>query len=217
MSLSSAHAIERGIIAASLVLELMSTVYAQYTSGNQTNLISGVVSNWTGDYIVGSNAVWDSLQIVNGGILTNSSGYVGVGSNACNNSALVTGSGSTWGNTANISIGSGRDGKNGVTNAVGVFGGSSNNLAVSAGGVVICAGGNIGAGGAGVAGSPFLDSNTASLAGGVGGNGNLVVMSGPGSAWRNGAVIKIGTEEMVLPLVLPHMPATAALPVVAII
>src|ERR1700685_3215353 len=40
---------------------------AQYTADYQTNIISGVTSNWSGDYIVGSKTSSDVLMIKNDG------------------------------------------------------------------------------------------------------------------------------------------------------
>ena len=50
---------------------------AQYAGNSQTNIISGVVSNWTGDYLVGSNTFADASLIQNGGVLSNGNGYLG--------------------------------------------------------------------------------------------------------------------------------------------
>ncbi len=69
---------------------------AQYTTDFQTNIISGVTSNWTGDYAVGSATFSDTLIIQNGGVLTNLYAYVGLGAATSNNTALVTGPGSVW-------------------------------------------------------------------------------------------------------------------------
>src|SRR2546422_871603 len=69
---------------------------AQFTADYQTNIISGVVSNWTGIYIVGSNTVFDLLSIDGGGVLSNASAYIGYEASASNNSAIVSGSSSVW-------------------------------------------------------------------------------------------------------------------------
>ncbi|HUK82292.1 MAG TPA: hypothetical protein VLZ12_06630 [Verrucomicrobiae bacterium] len=69
---------------------------AQYTGNNQTNIISGVASNWNGDYYVGSNYVFDALLIENGGALTNIDGYIGSNPGANSNAVVVSGSGSVW-------------------------------------------------------------------------------------------------------------------------
>ena len=76
------------------------TSVAQFSGNNKTNLISGVTSNWFGNYYVGSTP-WsaDVLLIQNAGVLSlsNSAGYVGHGSDG--NSAVVAGSGSVWNTT----------------------------------------------------------------------------------------------------------------------
>jgi T5SS/PEP-CTERM-associated repeat protein len=79
---------------------------AQFTDDNQTNLISAVVSNWvdTG-YVVGSNFVFDVLQIDTGGVLSNGFGYIGYEPNANNNAAIVTGAGSVWTNSYDLVVG----------------------------------------------------------------------------------------------------------------
>src|ERR1035437_5511413 len=78
---------------------------AQYTANFQTNIISGVTSNWTGDYLVGSNTFADALLIQNSGVLSNGTGYLGYNSSSSNNSALVTDIGSVWSNSSNLLIG----------------------------------------------------------------------------------------------------------------
>ncbi|MGP8019737.1 MAG: hypothetical protein ACLPRE_01890, partial [Limisphaerales bacterium] len=60
----------------SMVVLLMSTwagiqpASGQYTSNFQTNTISGVTNNWSGDYVVGSNTFADALLVRNGGVLS---------------------------------------------------------------------------------------------------------------------------------------------------
>jgi T5SS/PEP-CTERM-associated repeat protein len=85
-------------------LSLCSTTHAQFNSDFQTNVISGVTSNWAGDYVVGSNTVFDLLRIENGGALSNGTAYLGYEASASNNSAIVAGSGTTWisGDTLNV-------------------------------------------------------------------------------------------------------------------
>jgi T5SS/PEP-CTERM-associated repeat protein len=88
---------------------------AQYTGDNQTNSISGVVSNWVDlssgtytNYDVGYASQYDALFIENGGGLNNGNGSVGLGySNpyAENNIAIVSGNGSTWNNNGDLFIG----------------------------------------------------------------------------------------------------------------
>lgn len=82
----------------SLGLTLAGTVSAQFNSNNQTIVISGVDSNWTGDYFLGRTNFSDWLRIESGGKLavTNGDGYIGYYDFAVNNRMLVTGSGSMW-------------------------------------------------------------------------------------------------------------------------
>jgi len=73
---------------------------AQYSANFQTNLINGAVSNWSGDYSVGSNNFADVLLIRNGGTLFDGGGgYIGSFSIGSNNSVLVADAGSAWQNT----------------------------------------------------------------------------------------------------------------------
>ncbi len=67
-------------------------VSAQYTGNFQTNVISGIVSNWEGNYLIGSNTFADVLLIQNGGLL--SSGFSQLGcAVSSNNTVLVVESG----------------------------------------------------------------------------------------------------------------------------
>jgi T5SS/PEP-CTERM-associated repeat protein len=69
---------------------------AQYTGNFQTNIISGVISNWTGDYVIGSNTFADALLIQNGGALSNGNSYLGYEIGADNNTAVISDSNSLW-------------------------------------------------------------------------------------------------------------------------
>ena len=89
----------------SLFTLLPPSAYAQYTANSQTNTISGVASNWAGAYTVGSNYVFDALQITGGGVLSNGNGRLGYTTSSSNNSAVVSGAGSTWSNAATFSVG----------------------------------------------------------------------------------------------------------------
>ncbi|HXJ57367.1 MAG TPA: hypothetical protein VNU68_11955 [Verrucomicrobiae bacterium] len=51
-----------------LALALPNQSRAQFMGSNQTNIISGVTSNWPGAYYIGSTYVFDALLIQNGGI-----------------------------------------------------------------------------------------------------------------------------------------------------
>src|ERR1041385_1527281 len=77
---------------------------AQYSANYQTNIISGVISNWSGDYFVGSNTFANGIMIRNGGVLANADAQVGCLSMSTSNYVLVSGAGSVWSN-ANMYLG----------------------------------------------------------------------------------------------------------------
>jgi T5SS/PEP-CTERM-associated repeat protein len=160
---------------------------AQYTDNFQTNAISVVSSNWTGDYYVGSNMVYDALQIFENGVLTvagdslvgyyggsenslvisnggglfNGNGWVGSGAN--NNSAIVTDSGSVWSNGSTFYIGNGSSG---------------NTLEIKNGAKVFAIDSLIGDGVYEGAINP--------------GSNNTVLVTDPGSIWSAGVFLLIG-------------------------
>ena len=125
-----------------LALALPNQARAQFTGNNQTNVISGVSSNWTGDYYVGSTYVFDALFIQNAGVLSNGAGLIGDAVGANNNIVIVSGSGSVWNNSSSLYVGSQgsgdrlviRDGGAVVNNQgnVGFYASSSNNSATVA-------------------------------------------------------------------------------------
>ena len=142
---------------------------AQYAGNAQTNIISGVISNWTGDYLVGSNTFADALLIQNGGVLSNGNGYLGYEIGADNNTAVISDSNSLWNVAGVLVVGKG---------------GSGNRLIVTNLASVVCNNGTIGA-----AGSSNLmliaDSASWTLSGnltiGPGGPGNQLVLTNSGS------------------------------------
>ena len=86
-----------GILVGSALGSRPSMAQSEYTADYQTNIISGVVSNWAeGPYSVGYTNSADVLLIQNGGVL--SDGNADLGYKGSNNVALVTGSGSVWSN-----------------------------------------------------------------------------------------------------------------------
>src|ERR1017187_9842559 len=110
---------------------------AQYTANFQTNIISGVTSNWVDNpsnlgagYVVGSNWVYDTLLVNGGGVLSNSTGYIGYKVGANNNSVIVSDSGSLWTNTGSAYVG---------------YQGSSNTLLITNGADVVSDSGFVGA------------------------------------------------------------------------
>jgi T5SS/PEP-CTERM-associated repeat protein len=146
---------------------LASRLEAQFTGNNQTNIISGTASNWSGDYHVGSNFVSNTLLVQNGGLLRNGLGYIGYATGANSNIALVTGSGSAWSNDFSFFVG---------------YSGGGNSLVISNGGAVANAAGYIG----------FNSSNNSVLVTGTGsvwGNrGDLYL----GNGTENSLVIRNG-------------------------
>ena len=74
-----------------------------------------------GDYYVGSNYVFDALQISSSGVLSNGAGRIGYTAAATNNSVLVTDTGSVWTNSSTLNVG---------------LSGSSNSLVITNGGTV---------------------------------------------------------------------------------
>src|SRR5882724_6034208 len=78
---------------------------AQYTADFQTNIISGITSNWFGTYVVGSNTFADALVLQSTGVLNNASGYIGYESNSSNNSVWVSDAGTAWNNRFALFVG----------------------------------------------------------------------------------------------------------------
>ena len=187
---------------------------AQYTANFQTNIISGVTSNWTGDYYVGSNTFADVLLIQNSGVLSNNLGYLGYLLNSINNSVQVTGLGSVWSNQSNLYIGErGRGNSLVISNGgqvtsgpggldlVGDFASSSNNHIIVTGAGSVwrenqstfffgkSGGGNtllISDGGVvGVYGNSFIGVDASSRK-------NSVLVTGSGSMWTNSGFLIVG-------------------------
>ncbi|HTS18805.1 MAG TPA: hypothetical protein VMP11_14620, partial [Verrucomicrobiae bacterium] len=83
-----------------------SLALAQYTANFQTNIISSVTSNWSGNYYVGNGNFADVLLIENGGVLTGSVQTVlGQLSISSNNHVLVTDPGSILGTRNHLYVG----------------------------------------------------------------------------------------------------------------
>jgi T5SS/PEP-CTERM-associated repeat protein len=127
---------------------------AQYTANFQTNVISGVTSNWSFSYNVGFTNFADVLLIQGGGVLSNGTGSLGYYSNSINNSVLVTDPGSIWSNLDDVYVG---------------VNGYGNSLVISNGGRVVS--GPLGQG-VDVVGQSASSSN------------NSVAVTGAGSIWN---------------------------------
>src|ERR1039458_5975452 len=96
--------------------------HAQYIADFQTNIISGVSSNWPGSYYVGNTNFADALLIESNGVLNSGTGCLGYSSTSSNNSALVTGSGSAWNSGTGLYLG---------------YSGAGNSLIINKGGKVV--------------------------------------------------------------------------------
>ncbi len=189
---------------------------AQYTANFQTNIISGVTSNWTGDYIVGNGTFADVLQIQGGGQLIDNNGTVGYQVGSSNNTVLVMGVGSVWSNRFTLYLGyQGRHNSLVISNGARVFdtgcavgtilGSSNNSVLVTGSGSAL---NNVGGGGAialdysGSGGyNSLLISNGAQVTCdpdsgynvvGGGSSSNSVVITDPGSVWSGVYVVSVG-------------------------
>jgi fibronectin-binding autotransporter adhesin len=187
--------------------------HAQYTANSQTNIISGVTSNWVGAYLVGYTNSGDGLLIENGGVLSNGNGYVGQ-SVSSNNEAVTTGSGSAWVCQGALDIGNGGWGNslvisNGgqVHSSSSIVGreSSSNSVWVTGTGSVWSNAGAVtfggGGGTGGRAGNQMTISNggqvfssSTGLGYGSSSSNDSVIVTDPGSFWSNSGSLAIGNE-----------------------
>jgi fibronectin-binding autotransporter adhesin len=159
---------------------------AQYSSDYQTNIISGVDSNWTANYLVGQTNSADALLIQNGGVLSETgNGYLGYGPSASNNIALVTGTGSVWSNGLDLYVG---------------YLGTGNQLIITNGGVVYDRNANVGYNEPAAGGNTVLVSgggatwqNQGTLEVGNGNRGNLLGIGIGGTVFAND--VEIGVME----------------------
>lgn len=188
---------------------------AQFTADYQTNIISGVTSNWEGSYDVGSNYVFDALQIINGGVLSNTlidsfiSPSIGYSSTANSNSVLVSGSGSLWNNQGTLTVGVYGSGNSLViTNGGAVYISSTvmigrnstannNSVLVSGNGSVLSTGYGLYLGRSSsrvvINDGGAVISSRATIGNG-GGSNNSVVVSGTGSVWNNQRSLNVGVS-----------------------
>lgn len=197
-----------------LILIVITSPFAhgQYVASSQTNVISGVTSNWSNNYYVGNTFSADALLIQNGGVLTDSGAYLGDGSNSSNNSAIVTDSGSTWSN------GFLYVGYNGAGNSLVISNGAkvietgeawvsqgsipritSNSVIVTGSGSVWSNGQDLSVGDPGACnrvivsnGGLLIDNRGFIGTYASGSSNNSVVVSGSGSVWTNASDVRIG-------------------------
>ncbi len=168
-----------------LHLAVTPAIRAQFTANYQTNIISGVTSNWSGSYYVGSNTFANSLLIQNGGVLISGTngmfvpqpGDLGflvfgndcVGYSSSSNTAVVSGSGSVWSNRYALVIGRS---------------GSGNSLIISNGGRVVTNPGNL----YGIfVGSAFVGFHSNS-------SNSFVLITDTGSVWSVDGSLRVGYQ-----------------------
>jgi len=200
------------ILIGAFSLSLAPVARSQYTTNFQDAIISGVTSNWSGSYIVGSNTFADILFVQNGGMLADGNGYLGYEASGSNNVAAVIDSGSVWSNADNLYVGN-----SGANNFLWIADGgavvasnsylgynstsSNNEVLVSGSGSVWSNSGDLTVG-------YYGSSNTLTITnGGVvysnggyigyftdGGNNNVVTVSGSGSVWSNSGFLSFGAS-----------------------
>ena len=188
-------------------------VEAQYTANFQTNLISGVTSNWSGSYYIGGDRSSDTLLVESNGVLTDANGYLSFNSNTSNNSVLVTDTGSIWSNSGTL-LYIGFQGKNSslvISNGGQVFDGyayigaesgkisSSNSVVVTGTGSVWSNGRDLNVGYPGssnsvlVSNGALLINNNAYIGSyAVVSTNNSVIVTDAGSVWTNLGDISVG-------------------------
>ncbi|HTS16964.1 MAG TPA: hypothetical protein VMP11_05275 [Verrucomicrobiae bacterium] len=182
-------------------------VHAQYTGSFQTNIISGVTSNWLGNYVVGNTTFADALIIQGSGALADGFGYLGNSLTTSNNSALVTGSGSIWSNGLGLYVGNNNSFCNSlvISNGAHVLNGAyayvgqgsvpkvtSNSVVVTGSGSVWSNGQFLSVGYPGACngvtvndGGLLIDSGALIGSYAAGSSSNSVVVSDAGSVWTN--------------------------------
>jgi T5SS/PEP-CTERM-associated repeat protein len=194
-----------------------STARAQFTANFQTNIISGVRSNWAGfgAYNVGSNTFFDTLIIQNGGALSNFDGIIGNLGGASNNTAIVTDPGSTWTNYDVLVVGSSAPrnslviSNGGLVYALGgtlvgyALAASSNNTVTVTGAGSVWTNIDLYVGYAGghnrmtISGGGAVRDRTGFIGEGGASVSNVVIITDPGSLWSHDAVGTSGGGQMV--------------------
>ncbi len=140
-----------------------------------------MTSNWAGNgsYVVGSNTVFDTLQLLSAAVLSNGTGVVGYSPGSTNNVAIVSGTGSLWKNSVNLFVS---------------FLGSENALIITNGGRVLDPAGTIGYTNLSdsfglVTGTGSVWSNTQSFYVGYSGSDNQLLVTNGGLVWTGGGYV----------------------------
>jgi T5SS/PEP-CTERM-associated repeat protein len=222
----------RGCLIASLLISItlgIQSSEAQYSANFQTNIISGVTSNWSFTYTVGSVTFADALLIEHGGVLSNGAATVGQASSSSNNLVLVTDVSSVWSNNNRIFVGEAGAGNSLVISnggsvvslvdgvIVGVNAtGNGNNISVTDPGSVLRNANNLTIGESGVSNSMMIvnggkvyDSqgllgSECSQSGCISTSYSSVVVSGAGSTWSNGNSLVVGLSGWCNSLVISN-------------
>ena len=181
----------------------------QYTANYQTNIINGVISNWPGNYVVGSNTFANALMIRNSGALANADGLVGYMSASSSNYVMVVGAGSVWSN-ANLYLGYSGGGNSMVISNAGRVAESQGtyvaNDASSSSNRVLVTGTNsiwdcannllLGVAGSGnslvITNGGRVNDSYSELGSEYTSTGNSALITGPGSVWNNTSTCTIG-------------------------
>jgi T5SS/PEP-CTERM-associated repeat protein len=164
------------VLAGALGLSLTPAARSQYTTNFQINISSGMASNWSGDYVVGSNTFADVLFVQNSAVLANGNGYLGYEASGNNNLAAVIGSGSVWSNGGSLYIGNS---------------GASNFLWITAGGAVVASNSYLGYNLTGTNNEVLVSepgsvwSNSGDLAVGSYGSSNTLAITSGGKVYNN--------------------------------
>jgi T5SS/PEP-CTERM-associated repeat protein len=109
-----------GLLAGSLACRPV--VRAQSTADFQTNIISGMTSNWSSNCLVGSTTFADALLIQNLGGMSNVTGDIGYEPSCSNNSVYLSDTGSVWAIGTDLYVGhNGAGNRLSITNGGGVY------------------------------------------------------------------------------------------------
>jgi len=97
----------RGFGVLILMICVAFTAHAQLVSDGTSKTINATATNLTGDVVIGTNAPFTSLTIINGGSVTNSgNSTIGLNTTAKTNQVIVSDAGSSWSMSGNLVLGS---------------------------------------------------------------------------------------------------------------
>jgi len=185
------------------------------SSSNNVAVVTGAGSAWSNTYALsfGYNGAGNQLAVSNAGLLQSAFGFVGGGGvSGSNNTVSVAGAGSIWINTGELRIGNGAEGNQllvsgggAVRSGQGALGGNvfgSNNLAL------ITGPGSVWSNALGITIGSFSSQNRMVVSNGAAvyagtdsvigptaeGNFNSATVTGPGTRWRMGEDLYVGSN-----------------------